>query len=143
REFLAAARALRRLLLLDPDRRRVLRVESVILSAPAWPKKAQNGPAAEDPFLEWITSLEVRGRELANHVGFTPWLEVILGACKTMRSGTWPSDLALASPAAAQEMPWLARFERRERILPLLKGSAPAAPARPALQGEREEALGP
>jgi serine/threonine protein kinase len=124
RNFLAARDSLRRLLLIDPDRKRVLRADQAILAAPDFLAKVQAGPQADDNFPEWITSVELRGRELCNQVGGAAWLDDILEGCKQMRKGAWPSDLALSRPEILRLMPWLARFERHERLAALLEEDA-------------------
>jgi serine/threonine protein kinase len=126
--FLAARDSLRRLLMYDPDRRRILRADQAILAAPDYLARAQAGPQPDDNFAEWITSVELRGRELRNQVGGAAWLDMILDGCKQMRKGAWPSDLALARPEILRLMPWLARFERRERLAVLLEEDAGARP---------------
>jgi serine/threonine protein kinase len=153
RNFLAARDQVRRLLMCDPDRRRILRADQAILAAPDFLARAQAGPQADDNFPEWITSVELRGRELRNQVGGAAWLDTILEGCKQMRKGAWPSDLALARPEILRLMPWLARFERRERLAVLLEedgalaaqsGPAPDGqiPAAPVLHGVAEARLG-
>jgi serine/threonine protein kinase len=117
RSFLAARDGLRRLLVCDPDRRRILRADQAILSAPDFLARVQAGPQAEDNFPEWITSVELRGREMRNQVGGAAWLDALLDGCKQMRKGAWPSDLAFSRPELLRLMPWLAKFERRERLL--------------------------
>jgi serine/threonine protein kinase len=130
RNFLAARDSLRRLLMWDPDRRRILRADQAILAAPDFLARAQAGPQADDNFPEWITSVELRGRELRNQVGGATWLDAILDGCKQMRKGAWPSDLVLSRPEILHLMPWLARFERRERLAALLEEDAGARPGR-------------
>jgi len=115
--FLAAREGLRRLLVCDPDRRRILRADQAILSAPDFLARVQAGPQADDNFPEWITSVEIRGLEMRNQVGGAAWLDAILDGCKQMRKGAWPSDLAFSRPGLLRLMPWLAKFERRERLL--------------------------
>ncbi len=148
REFVEASRGLRRLLLWDPDRRRVLRAERDLLAAPEWLKQVHLGPQAGDNFPEWITVLEFQGRELRNHVGQAVWLDAILESCKQIRKGVWPSDLFRANPALLREMPWLRRFERSERVpdLAVEEQSSPAAepPAEPPdITGVQQGPLGP
>ncbi|HEY3345861.1 MAG TPA: serine/threonine-protein kinase [Anaerolineaceae bacterium] len=120
RDFLAANRGLRRLLLFDPDRRRVLRAEQALRSAPGWLTKAHLGPQAEENFPEWVTSLEFEGREMRNAVGPAAWLDVLLESLRRLRRGAWPADLLVGHPDLIRELPWLGRFERAERV--------PAAP---------------
>jgi len=129
RNFLAARDSLRRLLMCDPDRRRILRADLAILAAPDFLARAHEGPQPDDNFPDWITSVELRGRELHNQVGGAAWLDTILDGCKQMRKGAWPSDLAFSRPEILRLMPWLARFERRERLAVLLEDNPAASDA--------------
>ncbi len=147
RNFLSARAGLRRLLVCDPDRRRILRADQAILSAPDFLAGVQAGPQAEDNFPEWITSVELRGRELRNQVGGAAWLDAILDGCKHIRKGAWPSDLAFARPELLRLLPWLAKFERRERLAVLVEEAAGAAgqndqaPAHCVMHGVQEARL--
>ena len=120
-DFLHAGQGLSRLLLWDPDRRRVLAADHAIRAAPDFLNKVHLGPQHGDNFPEWITNLEFRGRELRNQVGSALWLDGILESCKQIRKGVWPSDLFKKNPVVLKEMPWLSKFERIEL--------APAEPA--------------
>ena len=147
RNFLGARDSLRRLLVCDPDRKRILRADQAVLSAPDFLARVQAGPQADDNFPEWITSVELRGRELRNQVGGAAWLDMILDGCKQMRKGGWPSDLALSRPEILRLMPWLAKFERHERLAALVEGAAsgeqaPAVQAPAILHGVEETRLG-
>ncbi len=116
RDFLGARKGLHRLLLWDPDRRRVLRTEQAIQAAPDYLMKVHIGPGSEDIFPDWLTALEFQGRELRNHVGRAGWLDAILESCKQIRKGVWPSDLFRDDPQILREMPWLKKFERIEKV---------------------------
>ena len=128
-DFLRAGQGLRRLLLWDPDRRRVLAADAAVSEAPEFLNRVHLGPQHGDNFPEWVTMLEFRGRELRNRVGPAPWLDAVLESCKQIRKGVWPSDLFKKSPAVLKEMPWLRRFERIE-----------LAPAEPAAEGSNATA---
>ena len=146
--FLEASKNLRRLLVWDPDRRRVLRADQAILTAPDFLKKVQAGPQPEDNFPEWITSIEFRGRELRNQVGPAGWLDSILEGCKQIRKGIWPSDLAIARSDFLREMPWLTWFDRIEHVSGLLEGDSQPQPTvaptgLPQIHGVEEDRLGP
>ncbi len=125
KDFLEASKRLRRLLLWDPDRVRVLHAEKAILAAPDFLQHVHLGPQPEEAFPDWITNLELRGRELRNQIGPAKWLDQILDTCKQIRKGVWPSDLLRADPVRLKEMPWLRKFERSERI-PALEASLPS-----------------
>jgi serine/threonine protein kinase len=126
KDFLEASKALRLLLLWDPDRRRVLHADRAVQAGPDFLKKVHLGPQQGENFPEWITGLEFEGRELRNQVGPAGWLDEILSSCRQIRKGTWPSDLFKTDPGILREMPWLRRFERVER-LPVLPGEPEAA----------------
>ncbi len=116
KEFGEAAKGLRRLLLWDPDRRRVLRADQAVQNAREFLRKINHGPESGENLLEWVTTLEFRGRELRNQVGPAGWLDGILGCLGQIRRGVWPSDLFRNSSGILSEMPWLKRFDRVERV---------------------------
>jgi hypothetical protein len=116
KEFVAASQGLRRVLLWDPDRRRVLRADQLILSAPGWLKKVHLGPQEGENFQEFSTNLEFEGRELRNHVGPAAWLDEILACLARLRKGVWPGDVLASTPHMNRELPWLKKFERVERL---------------------------
>ena len=128
KDFLEASKSLRRLLLWDPDRRRILKADLAVLAAPDYLKKVHRGPSAGGNFPEWITGLELQGRELRNQVGPAGWLDAILESCRQIRKGVWPSDLFLANPDILQEMPWLRRFERVEKVPDIQVEGQPLVP---------------
>ncbi|MDD5368758.1 MAG: hypothetical protein PHQ40_06730 [Anaerolineaceae bacterium] len=139
-DFLVASRVLRRVLVWDPDRRRVLHAEQAFQSAPEWLKTVHMGPQPGENFPEWITRLEFRGRELRNQVGPAGWLDAVLETCRKIRKGIWPGDLLAGEPNLMREMPWLGKFARSERV-PCVSaedfgGEAPAPKEEPAaMQG--------
>ena len=148
RDFLAANRGLRALLLLDPDRRRVLRAEQALRSAPGWLTKAHLGPEPAENFTEWVTGLEFDGREMRNAVGPAGWLDQLLESLRQLRQGAWPADILARKQPLLRELPWLARFERAERVAPGGGEAGPAeaeAPVEPpqALTGVQSGQLGP
>jgi len=118
KDFLQASQGLRRLLLWDPDRRRVLAADRAVSAAPEFLNIVHLGPQPGDNFPEWITTLEFRGRELRNQLGPAGWLDGILESCKQIRKGVWPSDLFKGNPAILREMSWLRKFERSELVPP-------------------------
>jgi serine/threonine protein kinase len=115
-DFLSASRGLRRVLVWDPDRRRVLHAEQALQAAPEWLKTVHMGPQPDENFPDWITRLEFRGRELRNQVGPAGWLDAVLETCRKIRKGIWPADLLTGQPNLLREMPWLAKFARSERV---------------------------
>ena len=133
KEFSYASRALRNIILWDPDRKRVLWADQLILSAPEWLKKVHRGPSKEELFSdgaswqEFATDLEFEGRELRNHVGPATWLDEILDSLARLRKGVWPADLLTNSPNMVRELPWLKRFERIERLPPEVRSEEEAS----------------
>lgn len=115
-DFDAAMRGLRQMLLLDPDRKRVLRAEQALHDVSGWLARVQVGPLDGEHYQLFVTDLEFEGRELRNQIGPAAWLDLILEGCRQLRKGVWPPDLFTHMPLLVQEMPWLARFERREKL---------------------------
>lgn len=111
-----ASASLRQVLLWDPDRIRVLRAEQSLKRTPAWLKKVHAGPQNGEHYRHFVTDIEYEGRELRNHIGPATWLDLILDGCRQLRRGVWPPDLILRMPLLVSEMPWLARFERYEKL---------------------------
>lgn len=142
REFILARQGLRRLLALDPDRRRLLRAESVLEKAPHWLQQLHGGPQAHEHLSECITRWEYEGREMRNQVGSAGWLDGILEGLKAIRRGTWPGDLLLSQPELVADLPWLTEFERAEevqkRLYPHMTLRLPLT-----LQGIQETRFGP
>jgi serine/threonine protein kinase len=114
--FEKAGEDLRQVLLWDPDRKRVLRAEHALRSAPLWLEKVHQGPQPGEHYQNFIMDIEYEGRELRNQVGPADWLDLILEGCRQLRRGAWPPDLFRGLPLLIREMPWLSRFERRERL---------------------------
>jgi serine/threonine protein kinase len=148
KEFATASQGLRHVLLWDPDRRRVLRADQLILAAPEWLKRVHLGPQEGENFQEFATNLEFEGRELRSHIGTAGWLDDILACLARLRKGIWPADLLASSPSTARELPWLKKFERVERLPAEVKSleDGPAVPDLPAATitaGMREGVFGP
>lgn len=145
--FSEAAEYLKDILLSDPDRKRVLRAEQALLYAPEWLEKVHNGPKPGEHYLTFVTDIEYEGRELRNQVGPAGWLDLILEGCRQLRRGAWPPDLFGSMPLLVREMPWLRRFERRERLPAVaLEGEPEPEPISPPfapLNGTVRGKLGP
>ncbi|HEX9018532.1 MAG TPA: serine/threonine-protein kinase [Anaerolineaceae bacterium] len=144
-EFASASAGLRHILLWDPERKRVLRAEQALHQAPLWLEKVQRGPQPGEHYQTFITDIEYEGRELRNQIGPAGWLDLILEGCAQLRRGAWPPDLFTSLPLLVKEMPWLRRFERRERLPDLaLDGDAPQPepPAFSLLNGSTRGKLG-
>lgn len=130
KEFEIARRALRMLMIWDPDRRRLLLADRALGSAAGWLTKIRQGAGPNDPFYEYITSVELEGRRLRNLVGPSKWLDLILDALKGLRKGVKHADLIIEHPEVLNEIPWLSEYRSREILS--LPGTRP-------LRLEREE----
>jgi len=142
KEFINAGRGLRRLLVLDPDRRRLLRADKTITLAPTWLSRIQNGPSIGEHLADFATDLEYEGRELRNEVGSAGWLDGILEGLKAIRQGMWPGDLLAAQPVLLNEMPWLRKFVRNEVLAKVLNPNS-LIQAVPSILGVRDTRYGP
>jgi serine/threonine protein kinase len=143
KEFVNAGHGLRRLLVLDPDRRRLVRADQAVQTAPDWLLRLQRGPQPGEHLSDFVTELEYEGREMRNQFGPAGWLDGILDGLKALRQGTWPGDLlAVVGPALLNEMPWLRKFVRSEVLTQLLRPNQ-APLAMPSILGERETRFGP
>ncbi|RPJ37986.1 MAG: hypothetical protein EHM21_17505, partial [Chloroflexi bacterium] len=132
RAFASASAGLRQVLMWDPERKRVLRAEQALQDTPLWLEKVQEGPQPGEHYLAFITEIEYEGRELRNQVGPAAWLDLILEGCRQLRRGAWPPDLFASLPLLVREMPWLCRFERRERLPAVaLEGAPESSPTTP------------
>jgi serine/threonine protein kinase len=113
KDFETAARGLRRVLAWDPDRRRLLTAEAAILTAPAWLDQVSRGPARSQPLPEFLTEIELKGRELRNQVGPARWLDLLLESFSALRKGGRPSELLMNHPELRNEVAWLNEYEPR------------------------------
>jgi hypothetical protein len=114
KDFETAQKALRTLLVWDPDRRRLRRADRAIGSAFQWLSKVRNGAAADEPFYDYLTTVELAGRNLRNRVGPSTWLDLSLDTLKRLRKGTRPADLIMEHPEILIEIPWLNEHRSRE-----------------------------
>jgi serine/threonine protein kinase len=138
RDFEKARQGLRRLLLWDPYRRRLSSADKAIASASRWLSDVRKGARPDEPFYDYLTSIELTGRNLRNRVGQAGWLSLILDALKRLRKGVRPADLLMDHPEVLDELPWLYEFRSREilalprtRTLTLERDAAPATRAAP------------
>ena len=144
-DFASASAGLRQILLWDPERKRVLRADQALRQAPLWLEKVHRGPQAGEHYQTFITDIEYEGRELRNQIGPAGWLDLILEGCGQLRRGAWPPDLFTSLPLLVKEMPWLRRFERRERLPSLAletETPQPEAPCFTPLTGSARGKLG-
>jgi serine/threonine protein kinase len=116
KDFEAARRGLRNLLLWDPHRRRVWMAERALMAAPRWLLKVRQGARGDEPFQEYLTEVQLSGREFRNQVGSAPWLDSILEALKQLRNGARPADITMQNPELLVEIPWLNEYRSRETL---------------------------
>jgi serine/threonine protein kinase len=114
KEFELAQRALRILLIWDPDRHRLLLADRALASAPQWLARVRQGASADEPFYDYLTAVELAGRRLRNQVGPAPWIDSILDAFKSLRKGARHADLLMEHPLILIEIPWLSEYRSRE-----------------------------
>lgn len=114
KDFELARRGLRSILVWDPDRTRLLTAEKAITAAPQWLARVRKGAGKDEPFYDFLTSVELAGRTLRNQVGPSKWLDDTLEAFKRLRRGTRSVDLMIEFPEILQELPWLKEYQSRE-----------------------------
>lgn len=148
-EFETARRGLRLLLLWDPHRRRVLAADRAISTAQKWLLQIRAGTRKDQSLQDFLTQVELSGRDLRSQVGPAPWLEAILTALKELRSGARVADLIMAHPELLNTLPWLNEYRSRETLnLPharplTLEPDHNATQPVQTLRGMQEASLGP
>jgi hypothetical protein len=110
-EFNVASKALRNLFLWDPDRLRVFKADQALSKTPDWLIDLKNGPQDENQ-LDFITRVELIGRDLRNQVGAATWISALLEALKKLRKGERSTEVLLQYPGLHTKMPWLIDFEK-------------------------------
>lgn len=149
KEFETARRGLRTLLLWDPHRRRLLLADRALVSASQWLLRVRQGAGKDEPLHDYLTQVELAGRDLRNQVGPAGWLDLILNSLKQLRNGARPADLIMEHPELLTEIPWLNEYRSRETInLPrtrklTLERDPVSIAELPGLHGVREGVLGP
>ncbi len=148
KDFETARRALRQLLAWDPDRNRVFLADRALNSVPAWLAMLSSGPTGDEPLQDFITRVELDGREFRNQIGPSNWLDALLDSFKQLRKGAEPTDVLMEHPQARDELAWLIVLEPRRpllvssnRALSLERFPTPDE-ERPVLYGTKESALG-
>jgi hypothetical protein len=122
KDFELARRGLRYILVWDPDRLRLFTAEKAISIAPEWLARIHQGASKDEPFYDYLTSIELAGRKLRNQVGPARWLDDALEAFKRLRRGSRSVDLMLEFPEIMHELPWLNEYQSREILsLPHLR----------------------
>jgi serine/threonine protein kinase len=114
KDFELARRGLHAILVWDPDRARLYTAEKAILEAPQWLSRTHRGAGKDEPFYDYLTSVELAGRTLRNQVGPARWLDESLEAFKRLRKGMRSVDLMIEYPEIMQELPWLNEYKSRE-----------------------------
>jgi serine/threonine protein kinase len=122
-DFDHARQGLRRLLLFDPDRPRVLTADQAIARAPKRLQKIRQGPGEGQPLLEFITEAELSLRELRSQLGPADWLDRLLEGMRQIRKGRKPLELLVEQPDLRAILPWIDTAEMRRYV--------PSQPARP------------
>jgi serine/threonine protein kinase len=143
-----ARRALRHILFWDPDRRRLIQADQALQTAKAWLSEVRTGMTNDEPLLDFITRLELTGRDLRNQIAPTTWLESLLEAFKQLRKGEEPTELLIQHPNLRNDLGWLISLEPRRPLLTsansnltLERQTGQEAP-RPSLYGIKESVIG-
>ncbi|HSQ17959.1 MAG TPA: serine/threonine-protein kinase, partial [Anaerolineales bacterium] len=68
KDFELARRGLRSILVWDPDRARLFTADKAIGAAPQWLARVRRGAGKDEPFYDYLTSVELAGRTLRNQV---------------------------------------------------------------------------
>jgi serine/threonine protein kinase len=116
KEFEKARRAIRQLLILDPHRRRLLTTDHALQVAPQWLAAVRSGARSDELFQDYLTQIELKGRDLRNQVGPARWLDLILETLKSLRTGARPADLMMVHPEILIEIPWINEHRSRETL---------------------------
>lgn len=116
KEFEKARRGIRQLLLLDPHRRRLLTTDGALQYAPQWLAAVRSGAHSDELFQDYLTQVELKGRDLRNQVGSAGWLDLILDTLKSLRTGARPADLMMLHPEILIEIPWVNEHRTRETL---------------------------
>lgn len=124
-EFALASQALRHLLLWDPDRLRVFKADNAIQSASRWLDALQHGPDQDEPLQDYVTRLELQGRDLRNSVAPAAWLDERLNILARLRRESEPSDLIPEFPMIRDAMSWIFELESERPVMELASGPLP------------------
>ena len=119
REFETARHALRHILLWDPDRMRLLAADQAIQAATEWLEILQRGPLKNESLQDFVTRLELDGRELRNQVAPATWLDGILEALAKLRKGAEPTDVIMEHANLRNDLGWLMELEAGRPLLAL------------------------
>ena len=147
-DFDSARYGLRKLLLWDPDRRRVLMADQAIAKTPKFLEKIKKGPQESQVMLEFITEVEFNLRELRNQVGPAEWLDSTLELTIQLRKGRKSIEIIAERPEITALLPWLDSREayhyvpiQPARRIPIDRQVLSQVPE-PTIQGIQESILG-
>jgi len=148
RDFDTARRGLRRVLVWDPDRRRVLLADRAIFAASDWLVEVRSGLKKDESLQDFVTRLELEAREMRNQVGPASWLDALLSAFSQLRKGEEPTNVMMEHPQARDDLAWLLELEPRRPILAssngpvILERQLVSRPDQPMLVGMKESPFG-
>jgi hypothetical protein len=108
---------LRQALLWDPQRQRLLLADRAIQDTSTWLASVRNGPKKDESLQDFVTRLELAGREIRNRTGAAGWLDAILSALRQLRKGSDPTEVLMENPLARNELAWLLVLEPRRPLL--------------------------
>lgn len=147
-DFESVRRGLRRILFWDPDRRRLIQADHTLETASVWLSEVRAGMTNDEPLLDFITRLELTGRELRNHIASAPWLDSLLEAFRQLRKGEEPTDVLIQHPDLRNELGWLITLEPRRPMLTssnaviTIERQVNSETPRPTLYGMKEAEIG-
>jgi len=147
-DFDAARKALRRVLLWDPDRLRLIHASRLLQDAPLWAEEVRRGLVHHEPLQDFVTRLELRGRELRNQIAPAAWLDDLLEAFKLLRKGVDPTDVLVQHAPSRAFLDWLISLEPRRPLLASpgktvqVERKDQPPETRPTLFGQKEAPLG-
>lgn len=148
KDFDTSRRALRQVLLWDPDRTRLVCADHALGNTPLWLAEVKRGLIQDEPLQDLITRLELVGRELRNQIAPATWLDALLDAFKKLRRGADPTEVLVEHPEVREDLGWLIILEPRRPLLAspnktiVLDRLATPQQTRPTLFGVKESALG-
>lgn len=117
RDFESVRRALRQILVWDPDRRRLFHADRVLAMAPHWLSTLRRGPQEDEGFSDFIARMEITAHEMRSYIAPAAWLDDLLEALKKLRKGMEATEVLLEHPLARQDLGWLATLEPRRPLL--------------------------
>jgi serine/threonine protein kinase len=148
KDFDTSRRALRKVLLWDPDRGRLLKADHALALAPVWMAEVRRGLPEDEPMQDFITRLELVGREMRSQIAPAVWLDALLESFKQLRRGVDPTEVLVEHPEVRDDLGWLITLEPRRPLLtsPDKTVSLERIPlpqeTRPTLFGVKEALLG-